>query len=194
VSKQDRYPSSWRVFRAHPALGLEEEPLLRPQPRELGAAWLALDLGEQHQREADLEAALRAAAGPDSGWAIELVEDYEVLALAMDRWKAPALERELLDHVWEEARRREAAADVPPVRRRREIDRTLRAHVLVAWDRHAFKAFIAAMAFAGLLGLHPWGDRSVGAVAVRVAVAVVVLIALGKLVERWYHRSARAPE
>ena len=67
----------------------------------------------------------------------------------------------------------------------------MRAHVLIAWDRYSYKAFIAAMAFAGLVGLQPWGDRSVAAVAPRLAVAVGVLIALGKLVERWYRRSQR---
>src|SRR5699024_10440458 len=100
----------------------------------------------------------------------------------MDRWKAPALERELLHHVWTAAQERGAAASPEP--RRGELDRTVRAHVLVAWDGHAFKAFIATMALAGLLGLHPWGDRSVGAVAVRLAAVVALVIVLGNLLER----------
>jgi len=188
------YPSSWRRYRAHPALGLEEELLTRPVPRELGVAWLALPAEEQRRREADFEERLRVAAEPGSGWAIELVDDYEVLVVAIDRWKAPALERALLDHVWEQARRREASACASHPRRDRAVDRRLRAHVLVAWDRHAFKAFLAVMALGTLFGLHPWGDHSIGAVALRVAIAAVVVIVLGKLVERWYRRSAGAAE
>jgi hypothetical protein len=109
-----------------------------------------------------------------------------------DRWKAPALQRELEEGWWHAAQERNAGA--LPDRRRGELDRTLRAHLLIAWDRYASRAFVAVMALAGLLGLHPWGDRSIGAVALRVAVAVVAVIALGGLIERWYHRSQREPE
>ncbi|HEX7292379.1 MAG TPA: hypothetical protein VF250_14765 [Conexibacter sp.] len=183
------HPPSWRIHRAHPALGLEEAPLTRPSPRELGVAWLALDAAEQRRREADLEAALRTAG---SNWTFELVEAGDVLGVGIETWKAPTLERELLDHVWEQARqRRDAVPERTAERRRHEVDRTVRAHVLVAWDGHAFKAFLAVMALAGLLGLQPWGDGSVGAVAVRIAIAVALLIALGGVVKRWYRRSDR---
>jgi hypothetical protein len=186
-------PPSWRVHRAHPALGLDDGLLTRPNPRELGVAWLALDPAEQRRRKADFEAALRAAARPDSRSTLELVEAGDVLGVGIESWKAPALEREVLDYMWEEVRRRDAAApERSPERRRRELDRALRAHVLVAWDRHAFKAFIAAMALAGLLGLNPWGDGSIGAYALRIAIVVVVVIALGGLVNRWYRRSDRS--
>ena len=104
----------------------------------------------------------------------------------MDRWKAPALARELLEQVEERAERRGRETHKADVQQRRAIDRRFRAHVLVAWDRYAWRAFVGAMALAGLLGLHPWGDRSIGQVAARVAVGVAVVIALGSLVERWY--------
>jgi hypothetical protein len=194
VGEEHAYPSSWRLHRAHPALGLEEGSPARPTPRELGVAWLALPAGEQRRREADFETEVRRAARPGSDWSLDIVEDREVLAVAMDRWKAPALERHLLDHVWDEARRREASVDLSHARRRREVERTLRAHVLVAWDRHGFKAFLVVMAFAGVLGMHPWGDRSIGAVAPGVVAAVVVVIALGRLIERWYRHADRAHE
>ena len=190
------HPSSWRLHRAHPALGLEEledDWLPAPRREDLGVAWLALPPAEQRRREADFVAAIeRAATDPASGWELETeLSPLGTRGVWMDRWKAPALERRLLDHVCDEARRRGAAT---PDRRGRGVDRALRAHVLVAWDRHAFKAFLAVMALATLLGLHPWGDRSIGAVALRLAVAMVVLIALGMLVERWYRGSAHEPE
>jgi hypothetical protein len=199
MTEEQERPASWRLHRAHPALGLEElehDVLFAPNRRVLGVRWLALDPAEQRQREADLVAALEeAAADPASGWELELeMSEDGTRGVWMDRWKASALERELLDRVWTQARSREQSAAPVALRRRREVDRTLRAHVLVAWDRHAFRAFIAVMVLAGLLGLHPWGDGSIGAVAARVAVAVVVLIALGALIERWYRRSARTPE
>jgi hypothetical protein len=246
---------SWRLFHAHPALGLKETEsdfVWGLAPQELGVRWLALDATEQRARERDFLQALlrRAAVVPgasfEAGWhrdrprtadlarrcggtfgadetacgrlteaavgalvdpvpqllAVEGGDELVIytdgdatsVGVWMDRWKAPALERELLDHVWVEAQRRRERTGLPDVRRRGELDRTLRAHLLVAWDRHAYRAFVATMALAALLGLHPWGDRSFVAVALRVAVAVVVLIVLGSLVERWYHRSDREPE
>lgn len=110
----------------------------------------------------------------------------------IDPWKRDALQRDLEESWWHAAQERGALA--PPGSRRGELDRMLRAHVLIAWNRYAFKAVIVAMTGAGLLGMHPWGDRSIGAVVVRLAVAVVLVIALGGLVERWYHRSQREPE
>ena len=164
-----------------------------PTPQELGVAWLALSPAEQRQRKADLVTAIEhVVTDPHSSWEIELeTNDGGSPGLRMDRWKAPALERELLDRVWEASQERNA--DALPDLRRTELDRAMRAHVLIAWDRYAFKGFIAALALAGLLGLHPWGDRSIGAVALRVAIVTVVVIALGGLVERWYHRSQREP-
>jgi len=188
------HPASWRLFRAHPALGLDEmdqDVLWPPDADELGVAWLALDSTEQRRREADLVAEIeRIAKDPDSGWdlKVEMRQDG-TRGVRMDRWKAPALERELLDRVWEAAHARDGAGS-PGVQHHR-VDRTVRAHVVVSWDRHAWRAFIAAMALAGLLGLHPWGDWSVGAVAVRLAIAVVVLVALEQLVVRWYRRTDR---
>ena len=164
MGEEDGHPSSWRLFRAHPALGLEEMEATvscAPTPQELGVAWLALALSEQRQREADLLGAPEAASDPDAHWRSS-GRRLGAVGVWMDRWKAPALERELLDHVWDsDAQERDAGAS--PEARRREVDRTLRAHVLVAWDRHAWRAFLGAMALAGLLGLHPWGDRSIGA-------------------------------
>lgn len=169
--------------------------MLPPELHELGTAWLTLSSEEQRRREADFLGALQAFARGDSDVAVELVDHEGVLGVWMHRWKAPALERKLLDHVLDEARRRsEAASEPSPSQRRREVDRTLRAHVLVAWERYAFRGFVVAIALAGLVGLHPWGGRSIGAVALRLAVAVVVLIVLGRLVERWYRRSAHEPE
>lgn len=127
--------------------------------------------------------------------ALEIDGDPLCIGVWMDRWKAPVLEQELLGQVHDEAqRRRDAAGVLPDGRRHHAVDRTMRAHVLVAWDRHAFRAFIAAMALTTLLGLHPWGDRSIGAVAVRLAAVVALVIVLGKLIERWYHRSQRESE
>ncbi len=192
------HPSSWRLHRAHPALGLEEmedDWLWPPERHELGVAWLALSPEEQRRREMDCAVALQMAARPGSGWDVELVEEDGVLGVWMDRWKAPALQREFLDRVGEAARGRgRTSIDTSPEQRRRDVDRRLRAHVLVAWNRHAFKAFIAAMALAALLGLNPWGDGGIGAHALRIAVAVVVVIALGSLIERWYRRLDRKPE
>jgi hypothetical protein len=240
--------AGWRLFRAHPAVGLDEpdgDVAHTLRRHELGVRWLALPHAEQAARERDFLRALmqRASVCADpafeAGWArdpartaalarrcggsftqtltahgalteaaidVLLDEQPEVcyfaggeelvidasdrstgLCVWMDRWKARALERELLDSVWQAAQER--AGGVPWSQGRQEVDRALRAHVLVAYDRHAYKAFVGAMAIAALLGLHPWGDRSFGAVAVRVALAVVALIALSVLVERWYQRS-----
>lgn len=165
-----------------------------PTKRELGVAWLALSPTEQRQRQADLASALReAATDPDSNWQLELATDVlGARGVRMDRWKAPALERELLDRIWTAAQERACLAS--PESRRHDADRTVRAHVLVAWDRYAWRAFLGAMVLATLLGLHPWGDRSFGAALVRVAVAVAVVIAVGSLLERWYHHSQRELE
>ncbi|HEU4700869.1 MAG TPA: hypothetical protein VFS37_00190 [Conexibacter sp.] len=112
----------------------------------------------------------------------------------MDRWKAPALQRELLDHVWAEAQRRalDVAADPrPELRRRQEIDRTLRAHVHVAWSRHGFRIALTALWLATLLGWLPLGYTYVTDVAVLVGIAVVMTLAVGQLVKRWYRRGQR---
>lgn len=188
-------PSSWRLFRVHPALGLEEtesEVVFAPAPHEVGVRWLALAPEERRAREADLLAALRSAAvEPDRALEIVVYDDLGTVGVWMDRWKVPALERELLDRVWAATRARDAGAS--PEARRREVDRTLRAHVLVAWDRHAWRAFLGVMLLAGVLGLHPWGDGRIGDVALRLAVAVAVLITLGGVVERLYRRTEREP-
>jgi hypothetical protein len=133
-------PASWRLHRAHPALGLEElerERLARPRAHDLGAAWLALRSDERRARELDFEAALRVAARRGSG--VELVEGPcpHVIGVRMDRWKAPVLERELLDRVWEGARRRDSGTAVALLAARREsaLRRRLRAHVRVGWSR-----------------------------------------------------------
>lgn len=123
------------------------------------------------------------------GLTVVTLNGWGGLGVWTDHWRRDRLQRELEESWWPAAQERSASSS--PGARRGELDRTVRAHVLIAWDRYSYKAFIAAMAFAGLVGLQPWGDRSVAAVALRLAVAVVVLIALGRLVERWYHRSQR---
>lgn len=159
------HPSSWRLHRVHPALGLEEldhDVLFAPKAYELGVGWLALPSGERAHREADFEAALRAAAGADSGWQLELVERDGTLGIHMDRWKAPTLQRELLDHVWEAARQRnqrtphEALAE----QRERESGRLLRAHLRVGASRLGERPLTTAavvLAIAGVLGWDPLG-------------------------------------
>jgi hypothetical protein len=139
---------------------------------------------------AELPHVLVVDGGPEL--TVVTLDGWDSLGVWIDRWKGGALQRDL-EESWRPAAL-DRAATAAPETRRDEIDRTLRAHVLIAWNRYAFRAFIAAMAVAGLLGLHPWGDHSIGAIAVRVAVAVVVVIALGSLIERWYHRSQREPE
>lgn len=60
-----RHPFTWRLHRAHPALGLEETEgtvLLPLAPHELGVRWLALAPEERRDRKADMLDALRAAA------------------------------------------------------------------------------------------------------------------------------------
>ncbi len=107
----------------------------------------------------------------------------------MDRWKAPALERELLDCVHDEAERRtQAVSAAPDVRRRRELDRTLRAHVLVVWSGHGSKVVFAALGLAVLLGWHPFGDGDLADGAVRIVGALVLLIVVDRLVRGWYRR------
>jgi hypothetical protein len=191
------YPSSWRLFRAHPALGLEEtdHDFLPPlSPHELGVRWWVLEPDEQRQREADFAAALeRAATQPDSGLTLELESSPVVRGVWMDRWKAPALQRELLDHVWDEAeRRRGLTAEMvePDVRRRREVERTLRARVLVLWSEHSGRlvgVFVAAV----VLGWLPFVAGWLAAVAL-LAVGLGVVFLLDRLVRRWYQRAARA--
>jgi len=183
------HPSSWRLYGAHPALGLEElegELLLAPRGAELGVAWLALPPDEQRRRLADLSAALRCAAA--DGWDVEIVEAGDRLGVRMDRWKAPALERLVLDRVWEAAERRREAGGRPVARRRRDVDRLMRAHALIAWERHAWSAVVVGFALSGLL------DGAVGTVALLLAVAVAVVLFIGSGIERWYRRSLREPE
>lgn len=110
------------------------------------------------------------------------LDGWDGLGVWADRWKGGMLQRDLEESWWPAALDRTATA--APETRRDEIDRTLRAHVLVAWERHAYRAFIATMALAALLGLHPWGDRSIGAVAVRLVVILAVVIVLGSVVDR----------
>jgi len=158
MGEQTGHPSSWRLFRAHPALGLEElddDVLAIPAPHELGAAWLALEPAEQRCREADFSAGLQAVARFGSTWEVELAEERapRVLGVYLDRWKAAGLQRELLDHVWNEARRRDVAAtrDSLELRRRQEPGRVLRAHACV-WTsrlgRHLKRHPISAVAIA----------------------------------------------
>jgi hypothetical protein len=162
-------------------LGLEEtqdDVMFAPEPQEVGVSWLALAPEERRAREADLLAALRsAAAASDHAMEVVVDDDLGSVGVWMDRWKAPALERELLDQVGREARQRQdgRGAGTPEVRRH-EVDRTVRAHVLVGWDRHAWKAFVGAMTLAGLLGWYPWGDLAYTALAVAGGVAGVVVI------------------
>lgn len=122
------YPSSWRLHRAHPALGLDElegERLGTLRARDQGAAWLALEPAERQRRQADFVAALQAAARPGSAWEFEIVEEGALLGVRMDRWKSAALGRELLEHVRDRARRRDTVAAPKSAR-------TLRAHGQVA--------------------------------------------------------------
>ena len=224
---------SWRLFRAHPALGLEETDggcVLAPRAAELGVAWLALDLGEQQARERDLlrELLRRAAGGAGArfeagasltadGTARGALTDDAVDALVttpprrvvveagemvldigeeplgigvwMDRWKALALERELLDHVWEEARGREPPTTTVDGRHPREVDRAFRAQLVVAWARHGGKVAFGAFGLAAWLGWHPLGDGDWADGAVLLIGGLATALGIEWLVDRWYRRA-----
>jgi hypothetical protein len=192
---------SWRLFRAHPALGLEEtegDCVLAPSAGELGVAWLTLDLAEQRARERDLQhELLRRGAGCAGGGDMVLHIDGDgdplCIGVWMDRWKAPMLERELLNHVWEEARGREQPASTVDVRRRQGVDRAFRAHLLVTWSRHGAKVALGAFGLVTLLGWHPLGNNDWGDAGVLLVGGLATAFAIDRLVNRWYRRSHSGP-
>ena len=120
--------------------------------------------------------------------------DAVSVGVSLDRWKAPSLQRELLDRVHDEAERRARAASPAELatRRRDEVDRTLRAHVLVAWSRHSRKVVFGGFALAAWLGWHPLGHGEWADGAVVVLGGLVLGITLNWLVDRWHRRSERA--
>src|SRR5262249_11946066 len=113
------------------------------------------------------------------------------LGVWTDPWKARKLERELIDRVMDAAEARRGAAEpgggALERRRREELDRTVRAHVLVAWSRHSGKLLMAALGLAALLGFHPLGDGEWGRGELLVG-GIAALIVLDRLVHRWYRR------
>ncbi|HKG38662.1 MAG TPA: hypothetical protein VKB25_06705 [Conexibacter sp.] len=242
---------SWRLFLAHPALGLEEaegDAVVAPGASELGVAWLALDIGEQRARERDLvrELLCRAArcleARFEAGWRrderetadlarrcgaslsedgaarglltdgaidvlvatppeltvveaaeLALIIDGEPLRIGvwMDRWKAPVLQRELLDCVWEQAGRREGSGTTVAPSCRRDVDRAFRAHLVVGWARHGGQLVIGAFCAAALLGWHPLGNGEWGDTAVLAVGGLTTVWGVDWLVNRWYRRTQR---
>jgi hypothetical protein len=198
MGEESGHPSSWRLFRAHPALGLEETDSIwvwRPEPHELGLRWLSLAPAEQRAQEADLLDALRLALRPESGHELELMEETEpgTVGVWMDRWKAPALERELLDHVLDRARERTESelTRVPSeIVRRRGAARELRARLLLGWKRAS--SFLAPL-LAALLAKKAWDD-GVGAVLLAVGSAFLLFGVLDRLAGRCYRCAQREPE
>lgn len=113
------------------------------------------------------------------------------LGVWTDRWKAEELERELEDAWWGPAQERERARsgqEVEP-RRKRAVDRELRARVLLTWKRRS-GLLIALLVFAAQVrDWHPLGWFGTPlAIAV---VGVALLLALDAVVERWYRRAAQ---
>ncbi|HEV7775149.1 MAG TPA: hypothetical protein VGO48_17855 [Conexibacter sp.] len=126
--------------------------------------------------------------------ALQVDGDPLCIGVWTDRWKAPALERELLDHVWDEARRRERPGTSVDVSRRREVNRVLRASLVVAWDRHGGKIALAAFGLAALLGWHPLGNGDWADAAVLLVGGLATVLGIDRLINRWYRRTQREPE
>lgn len=245
---QAQHPS-WRLFHAHPDVGLAEidgdsmwEASTRP-----GLRWLKLPLGEQEARERDFLRALLEVAARDPEARFEAMpgggeETAEALAARIggsvleggavggsltahatgriaaeplpfcvqaatlfvdglgrdrlgvwiDRWKADVLERELEGAWWEPAQERERARAREDVelRRRRDVDRELRARVLLTWERRSGLLIAVAIFTAHALDWEPLGW--LGTPVVIATALIVALSQAGKAIERWYRRAAEA--
>jgi hypothetical protein len=122
-------------------------------------------------------------------WAIVTVNGVEGLGVWIDSYRAPELERELEAAWWERAQERERARAGRNVeqRRKRAVERELRARVLLLWDRRAAALVVAAAFGANYVDWRPLGWF--GTPLAIMAAGFAVLLAIGWRIERWY-RSA----
>jgi hypothetical protein len=121
-----------------------------------------------------------------------VVEDRDAVGVLLDRWKADRLQHEL-EAAWGDAAAERADRDKalgPGLRRDRAVDRALRAHALVAWRRRAWMLLAAAVVTTELLNWEPLGEIGTTA-AIVFGGMLLVLMPLDRLIEHWYHRSAR---